>query len=167
MIRRARLVRAGIAAVLCVTLGSTLAAAQQQKKSNPSWNEIGADNRQILAQLAPPEWDQLDASRKAKWLGIANRYPSMTPTEQRRVQSRMQKWVKLSPAERRQARETFRQIDKLPPEKKQDLARQWNEYLTLPAHERSSLAAPPPASKPQERTRRTPSDKAKSPPASL
>ena len=156
MTRRVAIAHVALAVALCCALGAASAAGPQKK--NPSWNELSAEQQQILAPMAPPEWDQLDAQRKSKWLGIAKRYPKMSPTEQRRVQSRMQKWVKLTPEQRRQARETYKQIGKLPPEKKKDLRQQWSEYQTLPPHERSSLAAPPAENKAADRKRRATPD---------
>lgn len=161
MTRGLAIVHAALAVALCAALGTAAAAGPQKK--NPSWSDLTAEQQQILAPLAPPEWDQLNNSRKANWLGIANRYPKMSPTEQRRVQSRMQKWVKLTPEQRRQARETYKQIGKLPPEKKKNLHQQWSEYQTLPPHEKSSLAAPPAEDKSAERRRRAKPDAGKSP----
>jgi hypothetical protein len=49
----------------------------------------------------------MDAVRKQKWLGIANRYAKMKPDEQVRVQERMREWVRMTPEERRQVRQNY------------------------------------------------------------
>ena len=97
-----------------------------------------------LARLAPlkAEWESLEPERRRKWIGVAKRYPKMTPKGQERVQRRMQAWAKLSPEQRRQARETYKQIVKVPPEKRGNLRVQWAEYQQLPQHERESLVFP-------------------------
>ncbi|MFD2272905.1 DUF3106 domain-containing protein [Undibacterium arcticum] len=60
-----------------------------------------------LAPLAA-EWDKLDPIRKQKkWLEISNKYSSMKPDDQQRLQERMHEWVKLTPEQRRVAREKF------------------------------------------------------------
>lgn len=122
------------AAFACAAL-----AAPPAKKS-PSWSELTLAQQQILKPLAG-EWDSLDATRRAKWLGIAKRYPKMTPIGQKRVQTRMAAWVKLSPDQRRTAREQYRTIGKLPPEKRQVVKQQWAEYQRLPDDVKKRLAA--------------------------
>jgi len=58
---------------------SALAAAPPKKP--PTWAELTQVQQQVLAPLAP-EWNKLDDQRKRKWLGIAKRYPKMSPEEQ-------------------------------------------------------------------------------------
>ena len=41
------------------------------------------DDRQVLAPLAS-DWNRLDAQRKQKWRGLAQRYPTMAPDQQQR-----------------------------------------------------------------------------------
>lgn len=139
---------ASLAAVV-MALGAAQAAAQSAKKS-PTWAELSAEQQQILAPLAPPHWDQLDPERKHKWLGIAKRYPKMTPIGQKRVQTRMKKWAALTPEQQREAREKYRRMEKLPPEKRDNLGERWSEYQSLPPHERQSLV---PQTPPAERKR--------------
>ncbi len=109
-------------------------------KKNPNWSELTPEQQQTLKPLSG-EWDSLDASRRTKWLGIAKRYPGMTPTEQKRVQDRMTAWVKLTPDQRRDAREQYRKIGKLPPAKREVVSQQWEEYQQLPPEVKKNLAA--------------------------
>ena len=137
---RRALKRALAALVLATTVLSASAAPPQ--KSRPAWAELTASQQQILDPLKP-DWDQLTSSRKANWIGIANRYPSMKPEEQKRVRERMQSWAKLTPEQRRVARERYKSMGKLPPEKRQDLQQQWAEYQALPPGERRMFDTPP------------------------
>lgn len=94
--------------------------------SRLAWGELTAEQQQILAPLKA-DWDSLEPERKRKWIGIAKRYPKMTPKGQERVQRRMQAWANLTPEQRRQARETYKRLAKSP-EKKKALRQQWAEY---------------------------------------
>ena len=96
----------------------------------------------MLAPLAQ-DWDRLDAQRKQKWRGIAQRYPAMKPDEQARIQEQMRPWSQLSPDERRDAREQYKSIANLPPEQKTEVKQKWEEYQSLPPEQRRELAAAP------------------------
>jgi Protein of unknown function (DUF3106) len=126
-------------------------AAKAAKAQRPAWAELTADQQMVLAPLKA-DWESLEAERRRKWIGIANRYPKMKAEEQERVQRRMQAWASLTPEQRRQARENYQRIAKQRVEKRERLREAWAEYQALPPHERQSHApAPPP---PQERKRR-------------
>lgn len=81
----------------------------------------------------------MEPYRQKKWLGIAERYGSMTPDEQSRVQRRMQDWAKLSPEERRQAREKYKSLKKVDPEQRESLRQNWEDYKALPEDEKKRL----------------------------
>ena len=63
----------------------------------PAWSQLTTQQKIILAPLAN-EWEGMENVRKKKWLGIADRYPSMKPDEQLRTQERMREWARLTPA---------------------------------------------------------------------
>ena len=54
---------------------------------SPSWSQLSPQEKQMLAPLAS-DWDKLDAQRKQKWRGIAQRYPKMSPTSSSASSSR-------------------------------------------------------------------------------
>lgn len=112
-------------------------AATPILSDKPLWKELSAPQRVALDPLKL-EWDHLDAARKAKWIDIANRYSSMKPDEQQRVQERMRAWVKLTPEERRVARENYTLSKKIDKTQK---ASQWEQYQQLPDDEKRKLAA--------------------------
>ncbi len=103
----------------------------------PLWKDLSAPQRLTLDPLKV-EWDKLDSARKAKWIDIANRYSSMKPDEQQRVQERMRAWIKLSPEERRVARENYTLSKKVDKSQK---ASQWEQYQQLPEEQKRKLAA--------------------------
>jgi len=142
MVEEARraLTRALAALVLAAAVHTAVAAPPQQSKH--PWAELTASQQQILAPLKA-DWEQIATSRRANWIGIANRYPSMTLEEQKRVQERMRGWAKLTPEQRRVARERYKSMGKLPPEKRQALQQQWAEYQALPPGEKRMLDTPP------------------------
>ena len=145
---------------ILIALGAALFAcasfAAPPAKKNPAWSDLTAEQQLILKPLAN-DWNALDAPRRTKWLGIAKRYPTMSATEQKRIQTRMTDWASLTPDQRRVAREQFRKIDKLSPEKRDTVALEWQEYQQLPDYMKRSLAAEPakkPAkTEPRSRTR--------------
>jgi len=108
-----------------------------QPLAKPLWAELTPAQQQGLAPLAS-EWDKLDAFRKTKWLAIGNRYASMKPDEQQRVQERMRDWVKLTPEQRRTARENYTRTKKLGTDQK---SAKWEQYQQLPEDEKKKLAA--------------------------
>ena len=137
---RRALTRALAALVLAATVLTAGAAPPQKPK--PAWAELTASQQQILDPLKA-DWDELNSSRKANWVGFANRYPSMKPEEQKRVRERMQSWAKLTPEQRRVARERYKSMGKLPPEKREQLQQHWAEYQALPPGEKRMLDTPP------------------------
>lgn len=113
------------------------APVQQVATAKPQWTELSSDQQAALLPLSG-EWDQLDSVRKNKWLIIIDKYPSMKPDEQQRLQERMQDWVKLTPEQRRRARENFVHAKKLGADRK---SAQWEQYQQLPEEQKKELAA--------------------------
>ena len=92
-------VAAPVAAVPTVQPAAPHAAANTAAPASTGaspWNKLTRAQQAALQPLAG-EWNKLDAPRRQKWLDIANRYASMKPDEQVRVQERMREWIKLTP----------------------------------------------------------------------
>ena len=157
------MVKAAIALILwlCVALPlATAATAQSKPKATagkPQWSELSPRQQHVLAPLAP-EWENLDNTRRKKWVEIANRYPKMKPAEQNRLQRRMEDWAKLSPEQRRIAREKYQTIKKLPPERRQQVQQKWQQYQQslAPMPVSSETSAQEPASTVETATPDTP-----------
>ena len=145
-----------LALALLMALATTLAtpAGAAPKDRGPQWASLTADQQQVLSPLAG-EWDKLGLQHKTKWLGIAKRYPAMKTEEQKRAQSRMQRWAKLTPEQRWQAREQYRSIGKVAPDRREELRRHWAEYQALPPHEKRMFDVPPTYVPPAERRQRS------------
>src|SRR5919112_3112569 len=97
---------------LCIAFSAAAAQSKADAKKvapKPAWTELSPAQQQVLAPLQP-EWEQLDTTRRRKWVAIANRYPTMKPAEQQRLQKRMQEWAKLTPEERKAARARYRDL---------------------------------------------------------
>ncbi len=119
-----RLVRiAWVAFWLCFSLSAYALAESAQ----PSWEQLKPQQKEVLAPLAQ-EWNNLDAVKRKKWLGIAKRYPGMTPSEQHRTQLQMRDWYSLTPEQREIVREKYKTIKKLPPGKRDEIKQKWREY---------------------------------------
>lgn len=106
----------------------------------PSWKELSSEQQRILAPLSG-EWDQMEGFRRKKWLGIAQRYQSLSPDEQTRMQRRMTAWAKLTPEERKRARDQYLSLQKASPEKKEAVKMKWQEYKELPEADKARLKA--------------------------
>lgn len=124
--------------ILALALLGSAHAVGPTLVASPKWSQLTAQDRQILSPLAA-EWNALEDPSKAKWLGVAKRYPSMTPEEQERLQARMSDWAKLTPEQRTKARDQYRSMRKSPPEEREALKQKWQEYESLPPEERQRL----------------------------
>ena len=112
------------------------AAATAPDTSGPAWPALSAQQRSVLEPLQR-DWHTIDAARKAKWLEVAARFPSMPAEERQRVQERMADWARMSPAERGRARLNFQESKQFTREQKQE---RWEAYQALPDEQRRALA---------------------------
>ncbi|QWD88529.1 DUF3106 domain-containing protein [Polynucleobacter sp. MWH-CaK5] len=101
-----------------------------------NWSALNDDQRLILAPLEE-DWSSLTAPRQKKWVEVANRYPSMSDTEQSTLQSRMAQWAELSTKQRQRARDNYLRTLKISPEKK---AAAWESYQQLSDEDKKLLA---------------------------
>lgn len=136
--RLRRMLLSGSVFLVAAVLISGNVLAQPKKKSPPTWAELPPAQQKILAPLAG-EWDRLDAANRKRWLGVAKRYPTMTPVGQKRTHSRMEKWARLTPKQRDEARAKYRKIKQ---KEDADLRTKWQQYQALPKRERQALTAP-------------------------
>ena len=104
----------------------------------PTWDTLTDNQKTILAPLQS-EWDTLELQRRIKWLGIAERYPSMQPEEQDRIRKQMVNWARLSPEERKLAREKYKNLKQVAPDQKEVIKQKWNEYQELSEEEKRDL----------------------------
>lgn len=134
-------IAAGVSVSL--VLANPAGAIDLSPLQQPNWAELTPQQREVLMPLSG-EWDKLETYRRKKWLGIAQRYPSMTTEEQQRVQHNMRAWIKLTPAQRQQARERFKEsLQKTSPEHRQAIKQKWQEYSKLPDAEKERLRKQP------------------------
>lgn len=108
-------------------------------ESGPSWGSLTPATQSALAPLKQ-HWAGLDASRKSKWLVVAQRFPTLPPLERQRVQERMAEWASMTPVERGRARQNFQELRNLPHADRQAL---WEAYRALPDEQRQALAQGP------------------------
>jgi Skp family chaperone for outer membrane proteins len=133
---------AALIASLCIAFSAVAAQSKPENKkiATPAWTELTPAQQQVLAPLHA-EWQQLDTTRRKKWVAIADRYRTMKPPEQERLQKRMQEWAKLTPEERKAARQKYQTLKKQPPQKRDEVKRRWQEY----EQSRTPSGAPVPA----------------------
>ena len=147
---------ASLGIILALILALPLSVSAQ--KAVPTWQQLSAEQQRILAPIQG-EWDRLDTMRKNKWIGIAQRYPKMSPDEQARLQRRMKEWASLSPEQRQAAREKYREFEQRSPEERQAIREKWEKYRQAQAvkeaekraaEEAEKRAAEEAAAKPEE-----------------
>lgn len=140
--------------VLCLALAAPVYAAPPTSviigtPPQPTWSQLTPQQKSALAPLVK-DWDNMENVRRKKWLGIAERYPTMKPEEQ----VRMREWARLTPEQRAKVRDTYKDFNQLPPEQKQTVKQKWEAYSSLSEEEKqraresgksSRLLAPPPA----------------------
>ncbi|MFO1364654.1 MAG: DUF3106 domain-containing protein [Burkholderiales bacterium] len=124
----------GVALALALALSSPAAFAD---KNNPAWSELRPSQQRVLAPIRS-EWDALDAHGKLKWVGIADRYPKMSPDAQARLQRQMKEWAALTPEQRRAARDKYREFEQLGPE---EVRLKWDQYTQEQAAKEAAAKA--------------------------
>lgn len=129
-------------AALCLSSGPLSAAppppptVAASPGSADSWASLTASQRRALQPLAAL-WPTMESSNKERWVNVANRFGSLSPVEQQRMQERMTQWSKLPPQQRGEARLRFQQTRQVPPEERQ---KKWASYQALSPEERGELA---------------------------
>lgn len=119
-------------------VGSGVVHAALPRFEQPEWHALTPQQREILAPLEK-EWGEMDAFRRKKWIGIAQRYPSMSPTEQESLKRNMREWARLAPEERRIAREKYKSLLRIAPEEREAVKQKWEEYSALSEQEKIRL----------------------------
>ena len=100
------------------------------------WHKLTSHQREALDPLKS-EWSKLDAPRKHKWLEIADRFKTLSPTERSRISDRMTEWSRLTPTERGEVRLRYEEAKQLPIN---DRKARWRDYQKLSDEEKSRLA---------------------------
>ena len=125
--------------LLLASLGFGLAGLAWAAGPAPSagWAALTPAQRQALAPLER-DWGSIDAQRRAKWLDVANRFPTMPAEDRERLHARMAEWARLTPAERSTARLQFQEARGVSASERQA---QWQAYQALPEADRQALVA--------------------------
>ncbi len=139
--------------MICIMAGPASAqnAATAPSKStsvdtSAHWETLTPLQQQALKPIQP-DWASLDATRKKKWLAVAQRYAALPTADQAQMHRRMQAWSQLSPAQRQTARDHYTQALSSPSSSpvdgsnKANLNEQWAKYQALPPERRAALQA--------------------------
>lgn len=129
----------GFGASVALAANGSSAAATTGKidAGGPTWNELSASHRQVLAPLAN-DWNGLDSRSKERWIDVAGRFPKMPPDEQKRATQRMGEWAHMTVQQRTQARTVFQETRGL---SKEEREARWKAYQALPEEKKRELAA--------------------------
>lgn len=132
-----RSITAGLVALI-LAAASPLALAALPQFEQPGWLALTPGQKTILAPLEK-EWSQMDAFRRKKWLGIANRFHDMTSEEQASILRNIREWARLAPEERKIAREKYKSLKRITPDERRLVRQKWEEYAALTDEEKERL----------------------------
>ena len=104
-------------------------------RQDNEWLRLSTQERAVLAPLSA-QWGDLNDDVQDKWIGVARRYPALSPDGQARVRDRMKEWSSASPKERSEARLRFQKARELSPTDRQQ---KWEAYQALPADKKAEL----------------------------
>ncbi|AXS79382.1 DUF3106 domain-containing protein [Dechloromonas sp. HYN0024] len=129
--------------ILCFALTAAIAAEPPTTviigtPPQPGWSQLNPQQQGILSPLAS-DWDKMENIRRKKWLGIAERYPTMKQDEQQRMQERMREWANLTPEQRAKVRSSYKDFNQLPADQKQVVKQKWDAYTNLPPEQQQRL----------------------------
>lgn len=110
---------------------SALAAPQE-----PRWSDLTPAQHESLRPLEN-EWGTIDSRHKEMWLGVASRFPKLSPEGQDRVQQRMAAWAWMTPRQRSDARLNYEEAKRMP---LQNRRKRWEAYEALSPERRRELA---------------------------
>ena len=130
-----------LALLTAILLLALPAAAAVTTIGSPQWRALTADQKEVLAPLAD-DWNDLDDVQRNKWVGIADRYPRLTPEEQARIRARMRDWANLRPDQRDRARDQYKTLRNIPPDRRESLQEMWQRYQSIPPEERQLKPGP-------------------------
>lgn len=133
------------ALLACVSLAAIPAETRLKTPQTP-WASLPAEDRKVLAPLAP-DWDKMPGYQQQRLMSAAAKYPQMRPIQQERFQERIRDWAAMTPEQRKAARETFKGLKKLPPSKQHELRERWLERNAAQAPE----TGPAPGTGPESR----------------
>jgi hypothetical protein len=94
------------------------------KPSGYLWADLTPGQHEILKPLEG-RWDHLTKYQRRALLQTAEKYPKLTPEQQKRYTERLVEWTHLTRAERIAVRKTYRQLAALAPEKQAEVSRAW------------------------------------------
>ena len=120
--------------LICLLVAAGLTATDADAKV--SWNGLSPQQQEALSPLAEI-WPSLEETRQRKWLEFSKRYEKMSAPEKKRAHDRMKDWINLTPQQRQSARENFREAKRLPTEERQ---KKWEDYKELSDEEKKRLA---------------------------
>ncbi len=138
----AQLLRAALIGLALLFSAAGWAATGATVTTAPDWAALTPAQRELLKPLQA-EWNSFSQLRRLKWIGIADRYPRMSPPEQNNVRERMADWSKLTPEQRDKAREQYKKLRSTSPAERQLLEQKWREYEALPEEQKRALKAAP------------------------
>jgi len=137
---------AGLATLFLVVAPLPAQANTLPQFEQPGWVALTPDQKTVLAPLKK-EWGEMDAFRRKKWLGIANRFHDMPPEELASILRNIREWARLAPEERKIAREKYKSLKRITPDERRLVRQKWEAYAALTDEEKERLRQKAPQQK--------------------
>ncbi len=120
-----------------------LAAAAQSAEPAPlpNWNQLSAEQRELLLAPVRQRWDNSPPEKRRHMLEHARRWQSMTPEQREHARHGMKRWRDMPPEKRAQARALFEHIRGLPEGERKAMVKRWKAMS--PAERKAWVEAHP------------------------
>ena len=127
---------------LVLALAPLVAIAQPQTTPLPAWDQLSAEQRELLLAPVRERWNRSEPERRAHMLEHARRWQSMTPEQREHARHGMKRWRSLPPEQRQNARALFEHTRGMPEGERKALLERWKAMT--PEQRKAWVEAHPP-----------------------
>lgn len=128
---------------LVLALAPLVAIAQPQTTPLPAWDQLTAEQRELLLAPVRERWNRSEPERRAHMLEHARRWQSMTPEQREHARHGMKRWRSLPPEQRQNARALFEHTRSMPEGERKALLERWKAMT--PEQRKAWVKAHPPS----------------------
>jgi hypothetical protein len=139
--------RTAVAGALLLGLMATgNAIAQSDPAPPPAWEQLSAQQREMLIAPVRERWNS-DPAQRQRMLEHAQRWQDMSPEQRKLARKGMRRFEGMNPQQRHEARALFEHMVKLSPEQRKQLRAEWKRMS--PEQRRAWVEANPPLDRPR------------------
>lgn len=109
---------------LALLAATMVAPAMAADPTMPAWEQLSAENRDILIAPTRDRWNK-DPEGRERMLERAQRWSALTPEQRGHARHGMERWQHMSPAQRVEARALYSKMRGMDPAARKALREQW------------------------------------------